>query len=172
MPDTTTEPTAELDMRFSSPNAVPTPWSQALAELTDAPMYWLSTVRSDGRPHVTPLAGIVLAGSFFFATGPAEQKARNLEHNPNVVVTTGNNAFDRGTDVIIEGVAKPVLDEATLQRLADAYRPKYEGVFDFELRDSGFWTRDGGDALVFRVDAAKGFAFARGESFSQTRWRL
>jgi nitroimidazol reductase NimA-like FMN-containing flavoprotein (pyridoxamine 5'-phosphate oxidase superfamily) len=61
---------------FSSPNATPTEWSQARDELASAEVYWLSTVRPDGRPHVTPLLGIWLEGALYFCTGPNEQKAR------------------------------------------------------------------------------------------------
>jgi nitroimidazol reductase NimA-like FMN-containing flavoprotein (pyridoxamine 5'-phosphate oxidase superfamily) len=166
------EPTPELDQRFSSPGASPTPWAVARDELEAAEMYWLTTVRADGRPHVTPLAAIMLDGAFYFATGITEQKARNLEHSKNVVVTTGCNAFDRGTDIVLEGVAEPVQDNGILQALADSYRVKYHGVFDFEVRDGGFRERSGGDTIAFRVNARKGFAFGRGKEFSQTRWRF
>ena len=40
---------------FSEPDATPTPWAEGLEVLRAADTYWLSTVRPDGRPHVTPL---------------------------------------------------------------------------------------------------------------------
>jgi hypothetical protein len=46
-------PTAEFDSRFSDPEAGPTPWSEAAQVLEHAELYWLTTVRADGRPHVT-----------------------------------------------------------------------------------------------------------------------
>ena len=45
-------------------------------------MYWLSTVRPDGRPHVTPLMSVWLEGALYFCTGPDERKAKNLVRNP------------------------------------------------------------------------------------------
>ncbi len=42
-------------------------------------IFWLSTVRRDGRPHVTPLPAMWLDGALHFCTGPEEQKAKNLE---------------------------------------------------------------------------------------------
>jgi hypothetical protein len=69
-------PVTELS-DFSSPNATPTEWSQARDELADAEVYWLSTVRPDGRPHVTPLLGIWLEDALYFCTGPDERKAKN-----------------------------------------------------------------------------------------------
>ena len=43
---------AELEPQFSSDDATPTPWAEARECLEKAEVYWLSTVRSDGRPHV------------------------------------------------------------------------------------------------------------------------
>jgi hypothetical protein len=45
------EPVTELSA-FSSEDAIPTEWGQARRELQDAEVYWLSTVRPEGRPHV------------------------------------------------------------------------------------------------------------------------
>ncbi len=60
-------PVTELSA-FSSPDATPTAWSRARDELADADLYWLSTVRPDGRPHVTPLLGVWLEGALYFST--------------------------------------------------------------------------------------------------------
>ena len=49
-----TTPVTELDARFSS-SATPTAWAEALQRLKEAEVFWVSTVRPDGRPHVTPL---------------------------------------------------------------------------------------------------------------------
>ncbi|HST38652.1 MAG TPA: pyridoxamine 5'-phosphate oxidase family protein, partial [Conexibacter sp.] len=73
------DPTPEFDDRFSEPAAGPTPWAQTAAVIERAELYWLSTVRTDGRPHVTPLIGVVADGAPHFCTGLEEQKARNLE---------------------------------------------------------------------------------------------
>ena len=56
-----TEPTAELNEGFSEPGAAARPWTEVAAVLAETEMFWLSTVRGDGRPHVTPLPAI-LAG--------------------------------------------------------------------------------------------------------------
>src|SRR5688500_13403751 len=89
-------PTTEIDRRFSDPDAEPTPWRDVLHVLEHAELYWLTTVRSDGRPHVTPLIGVAQDGAMHFCTGLGEQKARNLEHNRQVALTTGNNAWAQG----------------------------------------------------------------------------
>ena len=50
----TRNPVAELDSRFSSSDATATSWPEASQRLEQAEVYWISTVRPDGRPHVIP----------------------------------------------------------------------------------------------------------------------
>jgi hypothetical protein len=51
-------PIPEQDLRFGDPDAPPTPWADVLRVLETAELFWISTVRGDGRPHVTPLPAI------------------------------------------------------------------------------------------------------------------
>jgi general stress protein 26 len=163
-------PTAEIDRRFSDPEAAPTPWSDAVNALEQAELYWLSTVRSDGRPHVTPLIGLAEDGAVHFCTGLREQKARNLEHNSQVALVTGNNTWARGLDVVVEGTAVRVTDRETLQRLADAYEAKYGSAWHFEVGEGVFGSGEDA-AAVFRIEPAKVLAFAK-EPHAQTRYRF
>jgi nitroimidazol reductase NimA-like FMN-containing flavoprotein (pyridoxamine 5'-phosphate oxidase superfamily) len=160
-----------FDSRFSDPAAGPTPWEDVVAALERAELYWLSTVRRDGRPHVTPLIGVAHEGVMHFCTGPDEQKARNLEHNARVALTTGNNAWASGLDVVVEGTALRVLERDALQRLADAYETKYGSVWHFDVGDGVFVTEQGGGAAVFRIEPAKVLAFAK-EPHAQTTYRF
>src|SRR3954454_758140 len=114
----TPDPAAQIDRRFSAPAAAATPWSDAVGVLERAELYWLSTVRPDGRPHVTPLIGVWSDGALVFCTGPEERKARNLEQNRHCVLTTGTNALHRGLDVVLGGDAVRVTDEHRLRHLA------------------------------------------------------
>src|SRR5215213_8975262 len=107
------EPTPELDSRFSSDDAAPTPWAEGRERLEGAEVYWISTVRPDGRPHVTPLLSVWLDGALYFCTGPDERKAKNLVRNPHCILATGCNALDEGLDVVVEGDAVRVTDEAS-----------------------------------------------------------
>jgi hypothetical protein len=162
------EPTAELHPQFSSEGATATPWSQGQAHLEKAEIYWLTTVRPDGRPHVTPLIAVWLYAAMYFCTGQTERKARNLESNPNCVITTGCNVL-RGLDLVLEGEAVQVSDEGKLQRVADLYASKYD--WQYTVRDGAFYG-EGGKALVFEVAPSTVFGFGKGEPFSQTRWRF
>ena len=163
-------PTAEIDRRFSDPEADPTPWSEAVHLLERAELYWLTTVRTDGRPHVTPLIGVAEDAAVHFCTGLREQKARNLEHNSQVALTTGDNRWARGLDVVVEGVAVRVTDRQALQRLADAYETKYGSEWHFEVGDGVFGTGEDA-AAVFRIEPRKVLAFAK-EPHAQTTYRL
>ena len=163
--------TGKLDRRFSDPEAEPTPWADVVGVLERAELYWLTTVRADGRPHVTPLIGVVTDERVHFCTGLDEQKARNLEHNDRVAITTGNNAWASGLDVVVEGRAVRVSNDETLRRLADAWEAKYGEVWHFDVGGGMFRHSDGGGAAVFRVEPAKVMAFAK-KPHGQTTYRF
>ncbi|MEJ7585187.1 MAG: pyridoxamine 5'-phosphate oxidase family protein [Acidimicrobiales bacterium] len=175
-----TEPLVELDQRFSSKGATAHPWSEVREVLERAEMFWLSTVRRDGRPHVTPLPAVWLDGALHFCTGPGEQKARNLAVNRQCVLTTGGATFLSGLDVVVEGRADRVTDVTVLKRLAAMWKAKLDWSFD--VVDGGFRERTSeiageefdaeGIAHVFEVAPAKILAFDKGEPFSQTRYRF
>ena len=166
------DPTTTLDTRFSTPEAQATPWAVAQQQLEKAEVYWLTTVRPDGRPHVTPLIAVWLDGVLYFCTGADEQKAKNLMQNVHCVVTTGCNTIDKGLDVVIEGDTAPVRDDATLRHLAGAYEAKYGRDWHFDVRDGVFVGLEGNVAQVYSIAPVKGFGFAKGERASQTRWRF
>ncbi|WP_241835317.1 serine hydrolase [Pseudofrankia asymbiotica] len=162
------DPVTELDERFSDPGAQPTTWAATLEILETAQLSWISTVRADGRPHVTPLVAVWLDGALHFSTGPSEQKAVNLATNPNVVLATGSASWDQGTDVMVEGEAVRVTDRELLTRLADAWRARWDGGWRFDVADDGFHHEGGGPAFVFAVRPTKILAFGKG-TFTHTR---
>ncbi|HCB06132.1 MAG TPA: pyridoxamine 5'-phosphate oxidase family protein [Nocardioides sp.] len=154
-------------------------WAEIDRRLAEAQLYWIVTVRRDGRPHAVPLCGVWREGTFFFCTGDAEQKMRNLEHDPHVVVTAGPlgaAGWGSGKDIAVEGVATRVADEALLRSLADEWSRKYDGDWEWEVRDGRFFelsdqgdgTRDG--AVVFRVPPDKVLVF--GDEHGQTTYRF
>jgi nitroimidazol reductase NimA-like FMN-containing flavoprotein (pyridoxamine 5'-phosphate oxidase superfamily) len=166
------QPITRLDTRFSEPGAVATEWDEARRLLETAELFWISTVRPDGRPHVTPLVAVWLDDAIHFATGPSEQKAVNLRGNQHVTLTTGRNEWDRGTDVVVEGDAVRTTDDGLLRRLAEAWTTKWDGRWRYEARDGAFDNDHGrGGALVFSVNPTKILAFTKG-SFSQTSYRF
>ncbi|WP_163506232.1 pyridoxamine 5'-phosphate oxidase family protein [Fodinicola acaciae] len=165
------EPTTSLDARYSGEGATATRWSDAVAALTRAELFWLSTVRPDGRPHVTPLLAVWLGDTLYFCTGGDERKAVNLAANPECVLTTGANALREGLDIVVEGTATVASDHDLLQRVADTYEAKYGSEWHFEVEDGRFRGDAPTPALVFEVRPKVAFGFGKGE-YSQTRWRF
>jgi hypothetical protein len=157
---------------FSNPDAEPTPWSVALDTIRRAQKFWLSTVRTDGRPHVTPLLATWSMDGMVFCTGANEQKSHNLEQNPRCVLTTGVNTLV-GLDVVIEGEARLVTDDAGRESGA----ADLEAAYGWHLtRPDGTWHGMGdgvrsGEVQLFHTEPDKVFAIGNGEPFAQTRYR-
>jgi hypothetical protein len=165
------DPTTELGA-FGSVGAVATGWPETRDGLRDAQVYWLSTVRPDGRPHVTPLLAVWSDDALFFCTGADERKAANLVGNAHCVLTTGRNTLDDGLDIVMEGTAVQVVEPAELRGVADVFESKYGAQL---TASEGTWSGLGdtireGAALVYRVAPTRGFAFGKGARFSQTRY--
>ncbi|MGV9288388.1 pyridoxamine 5'-phosphate oxidase family protein [Streptomyces sp. NPDC003719] len=174
-------PTTELDARYSSalnprPGAADvtaTEWAEARRQLETAEIFWVSTVRPDGRLHVTPVIAAWHRGTLYFSTGAGEQKARNLAHDGHCALTTGGNSLTRGLDLVVEGTAEPVSDPAVLEQVIAAYEGKYgrhitspEGTF----HGIGDAFRQG-HVTVYAVAPATAYGFGRdGGVYSHTRW--
>ena len=163
-----TMPTTTLNDAFSEPGATATSWEDARKLLESAELFWITTVRADGRPHMTPLVAVWLDDALHFCTGETEQKAANLRGNQSVILLTGCNQWDAGMDVVVEGRAARVTDRDTLERLAEAWRRKWDRRWDYQPGHAGF-KGDGAESVsVFTVHPDKVFAFAKG-NFSHTR---
>jgi general stress protein 26 len=171
----TTPVTTALDPRYSHPDAVATGWDETCRVLEQAQVFWISTVRSDGRPHVTPCAAVWLKGILYFDTGATQQKAVNLRSNPHVILTTGCNQWDRGLDVVVEGEAVRVSDDDLLRHLAGVWATRWDGTFQFVARDGYFRHAQDGElppVLVFAVTPTQILAFGRGGRASHTTYRF
>ena len=68
------QPQTTLDRRYSSDRATATPWETARDALAGAEIYWVTTVRPDGRPHSTPLIAVWLDDAL--TSPPAPRSAR------------------------------------------------------------------------------------------------
>lgn len=167
------EPVTTIDPRYSDPAATATAWADTRRELESAEIFWVTTVRADGRPHVTPVVAVWFEGAVWFGTGAAEQKFANLGANPHVVLTTGSNRWDGGLDVVLEGDAVHVTDDAALAPVAEAFTARWDGRWRYVAGGGCFHDADiGGDVQVFRVAPVKVFAHAKGDPFGATRHRF
>jgi general stress protein 26 len=163
------EPTPEFTGAFSEPDATAVPWSEVDDVLTKSEMFWLSTVRRDGRPHVTPLPAIWLDRVLYLCAGENEQKTVNLRANPNCVLTTGTNQLHSGLDVIVEGAAERVTDHDLLVRLAAIWKSKLD--WDYVVKGDTFEPMPGHVGLVYGIAPAKVLSFGK-DPYSQTRYRF
>lgn len=104
-------------------------WEQVESRLVAAKHYWLSSVRTDGRPHSVPRWGVWVDGRFWYDGAPTTVHTRNTEQNPAVTLTleSGSQA------VIVEGESHATradpqalgvtLAEAFGKYAADGYSP-------------------------------------------------
>jgi pyridoxine/pyridoxamine 5'-phosphate oxidase len=127
----------------------PTSWAEARQHLGGGDTYWLTTVHPDGRPHLRPVLAVWVDGGLHFCAGPATAKGRNLARDPRCVLAIG----DEAADLVVEGHAAKVGDDAKLQQVAEVYAAKYD--WQVEVR---------------AVRPTTVFAFGTDESFSPTRW--
>jgi PPOX class probable F420-dependent enzyme len=95
------------------------PFSWATERLAKSHNVWVHTTFPDGRPHAMPLWAVWVGGRIVFSTGRESRKAKNLERDPRVVITTE----DGRQAVVVEGTAVRVtLDDDFVA----AYRDKYD----------------------------------------------
>jgi len=169
-------PVTTVDERFSEEGATPTSWPDTRHILETAELFSITTVRADGRPHVTPLVAVWSEDALYFSTGPEEQMAANLRMNDQVILTTGRNNWSEGIDVVVEGVASRVTSHDTLARVAEVWTHKWDGRRTYALGDGCFHHRDGerildADVYVFEVRPEKILAFAK-VPFGHTRHKF
>ena len=84
---------------------------------------WISTVRPDGRPHITPIWHIWHAGRAYIVTRADAVKTANIRANPRVVIT----GTDARHPVIIEGRAVFAPEAET------ALRPLFLAKYDWDI---------------------------------------
>ncbi len=135
------------------------PWSWAEERLTSAHNYWVATGGSGSAPQLTAVWGVWMDAAFYFSCASNSRKALNLAKNPTCVVSTAR----ADEAVIVEGIAEPVADPASLEQFKDAYDPKYD--WEIEIDKGG----------IFIVRPTVAFAFIEHSNKFQstaTRWRF
>ncbi len=149
----------------------PFPWSEAERKIAGGGWFWLATVRPNGAPHVMPVFAAWANTSFFIASKDRARKSRNLEAEPRCVITTDTGDLH----IIVEGIARHVRDDATLQQAVEAFQAVYDWPTRIEGNhldaDYGAPTSGGPPYEVYAVTPIKAFGFPTdGESITPTRW--
>jgi pyridoxine/pyridoxamine 5'-phosphate oxidase len=168
--------TKNLDIYGSGP----IPWSRALDHLTvkdatgeDAPprTTWLSTVGPDGNPHTTGVGALWLDDRFYFTSGPKTRKSQNLARNPNCVISVALADLD----LVVEGTAAKVTDDATLERLAEAFRAQ---GWPATVKDGALTAEYSAPSAgpppwyLYEMTPKTAFGVATKPPFGGTRWRF
>ncbi|MFF3816483.1 PPOX class F420-dependent oxidoreductase [Streptomyces bluensis] len=116
----------------------------------------LSTVRADGRPHVTPIWFLLDGDDVVFNTGQGTVKGRNLARDGRVALCVDDDRPPYGF-VVLEGRAALSEDLDEVRRWATRIGGRYMG----EDRAEEFGARNGvpGELLVrLRVDKVLAYA--------------
>jgi nitroimidazol reductase NimA-like FMN-containing flavoprotein (pyridoxamine 5'-phosphate oxidase superfamily) len=128
---------------------------------------WLATTNPDGRPHVVPLGMMWDDGKAYFTSGLGARKAKNLALSPHCTLSVATQPFD----IVVEGQATIVTDEATLQRGAELY----EG-WGPTVRDGAFYHEFSAPSAgpppwyLYEVTPETVFAFGTAEPYGATRF--
>ncbi len=154
----------------------PIPWSRALKQLEaqgpdDRRTCWLATTGPEGNPHVAAIGALWVDGKFYFTSGSGPRKSRNLVTNPHCAVSVSLSDID----VVIEGTATRVTDEATLQRLAKMYvQQGWPASATKDALTAEFSAPSAGPAPwnLYAVTPSTAVGVATAEPHGATRWRF
>jgi Pyridoxamine 5'-phosphate oxidase len=181
-------PLVNTDMTIAQRNldgygAPPIEWGRVKTvldnQLTQAPgsggpqrhTVWLTTINPDGSSHVTPLGVVQRSSSWYFTSGPATRKSRNLARDPRCVVSVATHPFD----LVIEGTAERVADVGELTSVADAFvRSGWPAEVAGDALTADYSAPSAGPSpwYVYRLKASAVFAFGTSEPFGATKFQL
>lgn len=137
----------------------------------DRHTHWLTTINSDGSPHVVPIGVVSHGGIWYFTSGPGTRKSRNLARDARCVLSVATHPFD----LVLEGTAHRVTDRGELHSVTAAFV------------DDGWPAQVQGDALtaeysapsagpppwyLYRMTPATVFAFGTCEPYGATKFRV
>jgi Pyridoxamine 5'-phosphate oxidase len=132
---------------------------------------WLTTINPDGSPHVMPVGVVQDGGSWYFTSGPATRKSRNLSRDRRCVVCVATEPFD----LVVEGAAERVTGADELSSVAEAYaRAGWPAKVAGDALTAEFSAPSAGPApwYVYRVKPATVFALGTSEPFGATKFQL
>jgi nitroimidazol reductase NimA-like FMN-containing flavoprotein (pyridoxamine 5'-phosphate oxidase superfamily) len=139
------------------------PWSNVDARLRSLREIWIVTTSPSGRPDAVPVWFWWDGASVYFTCASRAWKARNIAHQPEVVLHNGD-----GSDaIIVKGRADRVTDGEELDRIDRAYREKYVDPYS-GTRATIFVADD----HVYRVRPRLVMAWSYATMNTRTDWEL
>jgi nitroimidazol reductase NimA-like FMN-containing flavoprotein (pyridoxamine 5'-phosphate oxidase superfamily) len=97
------------------------PWRSIDVRLRALREVWIATTSPNGRPDAVPVWFWWDGETIFFTCASRSWKARNIAHQPEVVIHNGDGA----DAIILKGTARRVRDERELERVDRGYAEKY-----------------------------------------------
>lgn len=105
----------------AEPGTEPLPWEDVREAFSAERWYWLATAGPGGRPQLRPVLAVWLDGRVYSTTSPGAAKGRNLAFRPECSLAGRSPSID----ITVEGPTSWVTDRHELERVAAAYRDKY-----------------------------------------------
>ncbi len=150
-------------------------WDRVHSALVAGPVdmeYFLGTIGSDGRPHAAGLGALWFEGDIYFVSGPGTRKSRNVTANPACTLS----AKFSGMDLVVEGDAKRVTDQQTLERLATHYREvaRWPAEVEGDAFTAPYSAPSAGPApwYLYCVTIHTVYGISGTEPYGATRWRF
>ena len=138
------------------------PWSNVDRRLHSMREIWIATASPAGKPDATPVWFWWDGASVYFTCAAVAHKARNIAHEPEVVLLNGDGA----DPIIIKGRAERVDEKGELERVDAAYADKYVAPTTGE-RATIFVADD----HVYRVRPRLVTAWSYATASTRTDWR-
>lgn len=130
---------------------------------------WLATTNPDGSPHLVPLGAVSLDGTWYFTSGPATRKSRNLAADPRCVVSIATHPMD----LVVEGRASRVSGQVELEAVAAVYNEQgWPASVEGDALTADFSAPSAGPPPwhVYRVVPEKVIALGTVEPWGATRF--
>jgi hypothetical protein len=134
---------------------------------------WLATINPDGSPHVTGVGGLWLNGAFWFQTGEATRKGRNLARDARCSLSVATDEFD----LVVDGEAHKITDPRIVADLAarwaaDGWPARVDDSGRALTADYSAPSAGPPPWFVHRLTPHTATALGVAEPFGATQWRF
>jgi hypothetical protein len=134
---------------------------------------WLATINRGGSPHVTGIGALWVDGAFWFETGQATRKGKNLARDPRCTLCVATHDFD----LVVDGEAQRITDPPTVAAMAARWAA---GGWPARVDDTGealtadYSAPSAGPPpwFVYRLTPHTATAVGTVEPGGATRWRF
>ncbi len=133
---------------------------------------WLATINRDGSPHVTGVGGLWLDGAFWFQTGAATRKGKNLARDARCTLSVATEEFD----LVVEGEANkmtepPIVADLARRWAAEGWPARVDESGQALTADYSAPSAGPPPWFVYRLTPRTVTAVGTVEPFGATRWR-